>query len=222
MKNFNPVTVNRGDSDRPLISWEPTIEEETNSGVREVCLKTRHLSTGKIFLTGPVTEEMSNNFVSEMLYLAEKKEPVDIYINSPGGEVNAGLVIYDTIQACLNKMEINMYCIGSAASMAAVILSGGPKGHRFILPHSQVMIHEPLISGGLGGSATSIQKTSESILDVKRIIVEILSNHTGKTKKAIETAISFDNYMKASEAVKFGICDEVRNIFTPDCPYSAL
>ena len=208
MENFN-----LSDSKGTSMIWEPTIMEETNSGINTVSLKTKHLSNGKIFLTGPVTEDMSNAFVSEMLYLAEKGEPVDIYINSPGGEVNSGLVIYDTIQACLNLIEINMYCIGSAASMAAVILSGGAKGHRFILPHSQVMIHEPLISGGLGGSATSIQKTSESILDVKRIIVEILSDHTGKSKKAIEKAISFDNYMKASEAVKFGICDEVRNIF---------
>lgn len=194
-------------------SWIPSVEEESCNGTREITLQTKHFTNGKLFLLGEVTETMANNFVSELLYLVEKGDPVDIYINSPGGSVNAGLVIYDVIQACLEKIEINMYCIGMAASMGAVILAGGQKGHRFILPHSNVMIHEPLISGGVGGSATSIKRTSDSILETKQIINSILANHTGKTIKAIDKATSYDNYMNAKEAVAFGICDEIRNIF---------
>ncbi len=194
-------------------SWNPSVEEESCNGIREISLKTKHFTNGKLFLTGEVTEEMANEFVSELLYLVDKGDPVDIYINSPGGLVDAGLVIYDVIQACAGKIEINMYCIGTAASMGAVILAGGQKGHRFILPHSKVMIHEPLISGGMGGSATSIKKTAENILETKAITNGILAKHTGKTIEEIDEATSFDNYMNAEEAVAFGLCDEIRNIF---------
>ena len=155
---------------------------------------------------------MANDFVSQMLYLVEKGEPVEIYINSPGGSVNAGLVIYDMIQACAEKIDIDLYCVGLAASMGAVILAGGKKGHRFILPHSKVMIHEPLLAGGLGGSATSIKKTADSILETKAVTNGILAKHTGKTMEEIDEATSFDNFMNAGEAVKFGICDKIRNM----------
>ena len=202
-----------GEKINHVTEWTPSFEEETCYGVREISLKTRHFSHGKLFLTGEVTDEMSNNFVSELLYLAEKGDSVDIYINSPGGSVNSGLVIYDVLQACAEKIEINMYCIGLAASMGAIILAGGQKGHRYILPHSKVMIHEPLISGGMGGSATSIKKTAESILETKEITNGILAKHTGKTIEEIDEATSFDNFMNAEEAVAFGICDEIRNIF---------
>jgi len=97
--------------------------------------------------------------------------------------------------------------------MGAIIFAGGPKGRRFILPHSEVMIHEPLIPGRFGGSASSIKKTSDSILGVKSILVDILVKHTGKAKRTIEKAISYDNLMNAQEAVEFGICDEIRDLF---------
>ena len=188
------------------------ILEDTSEGLREIKLKTKHLSNRKIFLLGEVNDFMANDFVSKILYLKESNAPIDIYINSPGGSVNAGLVIYDTIQSLKDKMEINIYCIGMAASMGAVILVGGQKGHRYILPHSRVMIHEPLISGGLDGSASTIKKTAESILETKEIINGILAEHTGKTIKEIDKATSFDNYMNAEKAVEFGICDEIRNL----------
>ena len=194
-------------------TWTPTVEEESCNGVREVTLMTKHFTNGKLFLTGEVTEDIANNFVSQLLYLVEKGNPIDIYINSPGGSVNAGLVIYDVIQACAEKIEINMFCIGMAASMGAVILAGGQKGRRYILPHSKVMIHEPLIAGGMGGSATSIKKTADSILETKAITNGILSKHTGKTIEEIDAATSFDNFMNAKEAIEFGLCDEIRNIF---------
>ena len=201
--------VMRENGMKDVPTWVPSVEEESFNGMREITLKTKHFTKGKLFLTGEVTEDMANNFVSELLYLVEKGQPVDIYINSPGGSVNAGLVIYDVIQAC----EGNMYCIGMAASMGAVILAGGQKGRRFILPHSKVMIHEPLISGGMGGSATSIKRTADSILETKAITNGILAKHTGKTVKEIDKATAFDNFMNAKEAVEFGICDEIRNIF---------
>ena len=193
--------------------WTPAIEEESCNGNREISLRTKHFTKGKLFLTGEVTEEMANNFVSEFLYLVEKGEPVDIYINSLGGSVNAGLVIYDVIQSCADKIEINMYCTGMAASMGAVILAGGQKGRRFILPHSEVMIHEPLIAGGMGGSATSIKRKADSILETKAITNGILALHTGKSVEEIDEATSYDNFMNAKEAVAFGICDEIRNLF---------
>lgn len=196
-----------------FLNWIPSLEEETSNGVREVTLQTKHFTDRKIFLTGEVTDEMANDFVAELLYLVQTKEPIDIYINSPGGSVNAGLVIYDVIQSCEGKVPINMYCVGMAASMGAVILAGGQKGRRFILPHSKCMIHEPLISGGMGGSATSIKKTADSILETKAITNGILAKHTGKSVEEIDEATSFDNFMNATEAVAFGLCDEIRNLF---------
>ncbi len=196
-----------------LFHNNPHVEEETSGGIREVSIMTKHLTHGKLFLTGEVTEEMANTFVSVFLYLVEKGDPVDIYINSPGGSVDAGLVIYDVIQSCSEKIDINMYCIGRAASMGAIILASGQKGRRFILPHSKVMIHEPLIQGGMGGSATSVKKTADSILETKAITNGILAKHTGKTIEEIDEATSFDNFMNAKEAVEFGICDEIRNLF---------
>ena len=190
----------------------PSVIEESSNGAREVLLQTLQLTERTLYLTGEVTDEMANCFVSEMKYLAKSKKPVEIIINSPGGSVNAGLLIYDVIQACDGKIPINMYCTGMAASMAAVILAGGQKGRRYILPHSKCMIHEPLISGGIGGSATSINKTAESILETKAIVNGILAKHTGKSIKEIDEATAYDNMMNAEEAVRFGLCDEIRNI----------
>ncbi len=192
-------------------TWIPEFTVETSNGMHGMALQTKHFDNRKLFLTGEVTDQMAIDFVSEMEYLAESDEPVKIFINSPGGSVNAGLLIYDVIQTA--PFPIDMYCIGMAASMGAIILSGGQKGRRYILPHSKVMIHEPLISGGMGGSATSIKKTADSILETKKITNTILSKHTGKSMKEIDKATSFDNFMNAEEAVKFGICDEIRNLY---------
>lgn len=205
--------MNAVGNSRAMNLWIPSMEEETHGGIREIQLRTRHFTNRKLFLTGEITDETAVNFVSEMLYLQEKDEPVDIYINSPGGSVSAGLVICDVLDSCADKMEINLYCIGMAASMGALILACGQKGRRFILPHSKVMIHEPLIAEGMGGSATSIQKTAEYILETKAVTNGILAAHTGKTIEEINKATSYDHIMNAEEAVEFGICDEIRNIF---------
>lgn len=190
------------------MSWIPSIEVESAHGTREVSLATRHLMNRKIFLTGGIDEEMANDFLSQFIYLEqESDEPITIYINSPGGEVNAGLMIYDTIRG--SKLSINMVCTGMAASMAAILLAGGQKGRRYILRHSKVMIHEPLVSSAVGGSATSIKKISDSILETREIVNGILAEHTGKTIEEINEATNFDNYMNAEEAIEFGICDGI-------------
>lgn len=188
--------------------WIPTIEVEGVNGTREVSLYTRHLTNRNIFLNGEINADMANFFVTQLLYLEETPdEPVNIYINSPGGEVNAGLLIYDAIQG--SKLEINMICTGLAASMSAVLLAGGQRGSRYILRHSKVMIHEPLLANGVGGSATSIRKISESIIETRELVNGILAKHTGRTVEEINEATSFDNYMSAEEAIAFGLCDRI-------------
>ena len=139
---------------------------EDSEGKCECQLSALHLKDGRIFIRGDITPYSASMFASAMLYLSRDRSPVSIYINSGGGEVSSGLLMYDIMQSY--KGTIDIYCIGTAASMAAVLLAGGQKGRRFILPHSRVMIHEPLIAGGMGGSATSIQRTAESILETKR------------------------------------------------------
>lgn len=190
-------------------NWIPSIEVESVHGTREVLLTTRHLMNRNIFLTGEINSEMANDFVSQMLYLEQENEPITIYINSPGGEVNAGLIIYDAIQG--TNLKVNMVCTGLAASMAAIIFAGGQEGRRYIFPHSKVMIHEPLLSNGVGGSATSIKNISESILQTRDIVNDILAKHTKKTRKVIDKATDHDNYMNAEEAIEFGMCDAVTN-----------
>lgn len=191
-----------------MSNWIPSIEVESAHGTREVSLTTHHLMNRMIFLTGEINTDMANEFLSQYLFLEdESKEPITIYINSCGGEVNAGLMIYDIIQS--SELPINMICAGTAASMAAVLLAGGQKGRRYILPHSKTMIHEPLIANGVGGSATSIRNISESILETKRITNSLLAKHTGKTEEEIDKATAFDNYMNANEAIEFGLCDAI-------------
>lgn len=183
--------------------------EENAKDITVIPLQSRLLTDRKFFLTGKITADTANEFAQQMLYLTAENAPIDLYINSIGGEVNAGLAIYDIIQSC--PCELNMYCVGQAASMAAVLLASGQKGRRFILPHSRVMIHEVLLNSSVSGSATSIYKMSESILEIRDLVNGILAEHTGKTLKEINKATSFDNVMNADEAVKFGICDKVVN-----------
>lgn len=191
-------------------NWMPSVETQTYGGSREISVYTKHLTNRKIFLTDDIDKQTANDMVAMLMYLEnESSDPISIYINCNGGSVNAGLYIYDVLQSI--TVPVYMYCTGIAASMAAVILAGGQPGRRFILPHSKVMIHEPLLDGGVGGSATSIQNISESILQTKKILNGILSKHTGKTLKAVDKATAFDNYMDAKAAIEFGICDKIVN-----------
>lgn len=188
--------------------YQPAVERESVNGIQEVSLCTNAFSNRKMFLFGPIDEKTVYTFTAQMLYLIEDEQsPIDIYINSPGGEVNSGLAIYDLIQSC--KAPINMYCIGMVASMGALIFAGGKRGYRFILPHSKVMIHEPLILNGVGGSASSIKSIADSILQTRELLNGILARHTGKTLEKINKATDHDNFMTAEEAIEFGLCDKV-------------
>ena len=181
-------------------------------GSRDTDIITQQFSKARLYLVGEIDQKMAMDFVAAMSVLADEQRDVEIIINSPGGEVSAGLVIYDVLQSY--QYKITMYCTGLAASMGAVILAGGQKGRRYILPHSKVMIHEPLISGGMGSSATTIEKTAQNILETKAVLNKILSRHTGRTIEKINEATLFDNYMTAEQAVEFGICDDIRSFFT--------
>ena len=188
-----------------------TVTRKSSNGLTTVPLESFLLMQRKLFICDPkgIDTLSANELIQKLLYLQSEDSTglISIYINSPGGEVMSGLMIYDQLKSM--QTPVNLYCTGLAASMAAILLAGGQKGRRFILPHSKVMIHEPLITGTLGGSATTIQRTAESILEVRRITAGLLAADTGRTIEEIEAAISFDNYMNAEEAVAFGLCDKI-------------
>ena len=185
------------------------IEIEGLHGSQQIQLDARFLKENKVFLLGEINPDSAIELIQKLIYLENEPsvDRIQLYINSPGGDVNSGLLIYDVLQAM--KKEVDMYCLGMAASMAALLFASGKKGHRHILPHSKTMIHEPLIGSGVGGSATSIQHLSDSILDTKRLINELFAAHVGKTRREIDKATSYDNYMTAEESIAFGICDDI-------------
>lgn len=190
--------------------WMPAVIEESHSGVREIALYTRHLMNRRIFLQGEIDENMANAVLSQLLYLKDEGEqPIHIYINSSGGGAEAGLMIYDMLQSI--DTPVNLYCTGMAASMAAVILAGGQKGRRFILPHSKTVLDRPLTAGGVGGFAASQgHSLSDSTEATREIVYEILARHTGRTPQEIRRATGSAYYMNAEESVAFGLCDEIR------------
>lgn len=186
----------------------PTIQLNTSAGRQEISLSSLHLTKRRIFLTGSIDDDLANDVIQELLWLdSESQDPIDIYINSPGGSVTSGLAIYDILQ--MIESPVNMICCGLAASMASILFASGEKGHRFIYPHSRVMVHEAYIAGGVGGSAMSIQNTAEEMLKTQKIVYGILSQHTGKSVDEIAKALSYDHFMNAEESIEFGICDEI-------------
>ena len=185
---------------------------KSSAGIALVPVESRLLSEQrKIFIKGEINSDTAYEFVTSVMLLVSEApdKPIDIYIvDSPGGTVTSGLLIYDTIKS-LKNMVVNIHCVGMASSIAAVILAGGQKGRRFALPRSTIMIHEPLLSGGVGGSATNIQRTAESIVETKKVLVDLLAQDTGKSRKKIEAAIAYDNRMTAEQAIEFGLCDHI-------------
>lgn len=201
-----------GSSDFPDDNMLPySVLYEDSAGAKEFGLGPVLLADGKIQLTGCITQKTLSEITQVMMYGAKERLSLKLFINSGGGEVIPGLGIYDMIQAY--PYDIDIYCIGIAASMAAVLLAGGRPGHRFALPHASIMIHEPLIAGGMGGSASTIEKTAKSILETRDKLNGIIAKHTGKTLREVNKATETDNWMTAEEAISFGICDEIRNIF---------
>ncbi len=185
----------------------PIVVEQSARGERSYDIYSRLLKERVVFLCGPVEDLVANVVVAQLLFLESENPDKDIhlYINSPGGMVSAGLAIYDTMQFI--KPDVSTLCIGQAASMGALLLAGGAKGKRFTLPHSRVMIHQPL--GGFQGQASDIDIHAKEILRTRERLDEILSRHTGQPLERVKADTDRDNFMGGAEAVEYGIIDEV-------------
>ncbi len=185
----------------------PIVVEPTGRGERSFDIFSRMLRERLIFLVGPVEDYMANLVVAQLLFLESENPDKDIhlYINSPGGAVTAGLAIYDAMQFI--KPDVSTVCIGQAASMGALLLAGGAAGKRYCLPHSRMMIHQPL--GGFQGQATDIDIHAREILRVRDRLNQILVTHTGQTVEKIANDTERDNFMDAPEAVAYGLVDSI-------------
>lgn len=187
----------------------PYVVEQTSRGERSYDIFSRLLNDRIIMLSEEVNDTTASLVVAQLLYL-ESQDPekdISLYINSPGGSVSAGLAIYDTMQYI--KCDVSTICIGLAASMGAFLLSSGAKGKRLALPNAEIMIHQPLISGGLQGQATDIKIRTENLLKTKERLNRILSENTGKSYEQICLDTDRDNFMSADEAQAYGLVDKV-------------
>ena len=185
----------------------PTVWENTGRESRQWDVYSRLLKDRIIFIGSPIDDVITNNVIAQLLFLQmeDPKKDIHLYINSPGGIVTGGMVIYDTINFL--QCDVVTYCIGMAASMATVILAAGTKGKRFALPNSRVMIHQP--SGGAGGQASDIAIAAKEIIRWRKVLNETIAKHTGKTADQIEKDSDRDYYMTAQEAKAYGIVDHV-------------
>ncbi len=188
----------------------PMVIEQTPRGERSYDIYSRLLKERVIFIVGQVEDHMANLVVAQLLFLESENPDKDIsvYINSPGGSVTAGLAIYDTMQFI--KPDISTLCIGQAASMGAVLLAAGTKGKRYSLPHSRVMIHQPL--GGYQGQASDIDIHAKEIMKIRQQLNQLLADHTGQSIDTIDKDTERDNFMGADEAAEYGLIDEVLSI----------
>ncbi len=195
------------DSNITNLGLIPIVVEQTARGERSYDIYSRLLKERVIFVVGPIEDHMANLIVAQLLFLESENPDKDIhlYINSPGGSVTAGMAIYDTMQFI--RPHVTTMCIGQAASMGAVLLAGGEKGKRYCLPHSRVMIHQPL--GGFQGQASDFEIHAKEILLIRERLNEILSKHTGQPLEKIAEDTERDNFMSGVEAVEYGLIDEV-------------
>lgn len=184
------------------------IEKTPDGGERAYDVYSRLLKDRIIMLSGVIEPEIVNGVIAQLLFLSNQdhEKDIKIYISSPGGSISAGMALYDTMQLIPN--DIQTYCVGMCASMASVLLAGGTKGKRKILPHSTVMIHQPLMNG-LSGQATDIQIHAKEILRWKEVLNAVLVERTGQTLDRIEKDVERDYYLTATEAVEYGLCDEI-------------
>ena len=197
----------QGEIEVPSSNLVPMVIEQTPRGERSYDIYSRLLKERVIFIVGQIEDHMANLVVAQLLFL-ESENPdkdISIYINSPGGSVTAGLAIYDTMQFI--KSDISTLCIGQAASMGAVLLAAGTKGKRYSLPHSRVMIHQPL--GGYQGQASDIDIHAKEILKIREQLNQLLADHTGQAIETINNDTERDNFMGAETAAEYGLIDEV-------------
>ncbi len=201
------VSLDKGALNAHALNLVPMVVEQTARGERAYDIYSRLLKERVVFIVGGIDDYMANLVVAQLLYL-ESENPdkdISIYINSPGGAVTAGMAIYDTMQ--FTKPDVSTMCVGQAASMGALLLAGGTEGKRYALPHSRVMIHQPL--GGFQGQATDIDIHAREILKIREQLNVVLSKHTGQPVEKIRTDTERDNFMSGEEAVSYGLIDKV-------------
>ena len=187
----------------------PFVIETTGRGERAYDIYSRLLKDRIVFLGGGVDDEVANLIVAQMLFLSNEDPKADIhfYINSPGGSVSAGLAIYDTMQYL--RCDVATYCVGMAASMGAVLLVGGEKGKRFVLPNSRVLLHQPLLGGVMQGPATDLAIEAEEIMRLRKRLYDIISSRSGKDMATIERDCDRNKWLEAEEAVDYGLADVI-------------
>ena len=185
----------------------PMVVEQTSRGERAFDIYSRLLKDNIIFLGTPIDDFVANLIVAQLLFL-EAEDPekdINVYINSPGGSVTAGLAIYDTMQFI--RPDVTTICVGMCASMGALLLTAGAKGKRFALPNSRILIHQP--SGGMHGQATDVRIHAEELIRIRELTSQILAKHTGQSMEQIETDVERDRYLSAAQAKDYGLIDEV-------------
>lgn len=190
------------------------VQIKSSNGISLVPIESRLMAENRIiFIQGEIDAATACDIVKKVLYLNEEsKEPIKLLINSEGGEVNSGMLIYDVIQS--SRAEIRTVCIGRAYSMAAILCASAKRGNRAILPHGELMLHEPLVASKIAGKASSIKSMSDSIMDTKKKINELLAAHTGKDLDTIDEATGYDHFFSPEEAIAFGLCDQIVGIDT--------
>ncbi len=190
-----------------MMNLVPMVVEQTSRGERSFDIFSRLLKERIIFLTGPVEDHMASLVIAQLLFLESEnpKKEISMYINSPGGVVSAGLGIYDTMKYI--RSPVSTICLGMAASMGSLLLTGGEKDMRFATPNARIMVHQP--SGGFRGQASDIERHAADIMKIKRRLNEIYVEHTGRKYEEIEDALDRDNFMSAEEGKEFGLIDEI-------------
>lgn len=206
MKNFSDKNNSKGSQASTLI---PYVIQKTERGERSYDIYSRLLEDRIIFVTGGINDAVANTIIAQLLFLQSenKEKEISMYINSPGGNVDAGMAIYDTMR--LIKPAVATWCVGMAASMGSILFSGGAKGKRFILPHSEVMIHQPLITGMGRAQASDLEITTKEIVKTREILAKVLADNTGQKIDKVKKDMDRDFWLRGQEAVEYGIADKV-------------